>query len=1532
MRVPERKDTHALFQVTHVALQHSLHTSSHSLADVPLSGRQPGTFLVVPRRPRASALTRFFTLPRSQERHHSRCRNESFDSAAEGSNINKTAAGSVSSSFAAAAVLSSHLRRNRILAACPFLYSTSLAFGVAEALASHTERASSAVAKEIAFLANDVQDVSRAPVSAAFKVEAASLGSITTPLVATLCYALHLHGTSLSEAAFVQCLRQVLASTDAEMEGAVGFMMQSLLAHWARLAVAPPAAHVESTVRALLESSSEVLLCALVEALQMHAVHFTHVARSLLPSHPSAKIRPPTETSLPHGTQTTGSFHVARRWHPYLSSATVKACLQRVVLLITTSTGGGRGSTDNGNDKRKSSSAGGLTPSLRHRLHLCCQCQLPLASGDRTRHDCAVLTMGALKGADLPTLVAVYRYFAEESLTSPPVALRFLTNCGMCVPHVNQRGVSLSVYVSALAASTAEAQPFSCATAADSFVVPRTELAPLLHARKVLLESGRELQQIEGGLVHVNAVFNALGYAADVRAFYARRPPGQTSEVRETPHSVVSWVHLGDVGAAVTALAELGVSRPDGWVFVPPAVAQCMEAVSRLVGEKGTPAHVDALYVALIKFHNGALFTSHYVELVLAGVCDRICCLRHEEREQPPSSHGGKASDTASLLHKASSHKVLEQVIPVIRATLRYVGDELNADMILELVETALHVDSHAAPLTAALVWAFRAWMDLSLCLQELLCRVDASTQNVPFLHYYALCYARDFCNAAVFDHLAALWHVDSDAIWHRAAHLSPSCQLWKCAACARLNSDRYNYCLCSALRYSHVLCGTCGYAQDERLRQCRSCGAALLSTASLAGAIARKAWECDGCGARNPAKQTVLCFRCGQPTGPRFRNDASRSNASGSVSLLKDFCDCSTTTSPTCKSKCEGDNASHQKDREAAYAAAVGVCRACGHFKMDYAARHSAAWVCTGCGQRRSTLERICPSCPQVECLPHAVCREPIAVPRTCRHCQHEEANPFIMACSACGSNEHPFRQEATTPAPSDAPSVPAKISPDASTTEAESDAPEVSCWCFHCQHPQPWNDDVSLLHACCNRCGASSEVRGRCILPPRACGLCRAPLPSPYVGTAVCPHCAAYVEPAPQPTHSRQDTHGTAAVSGAVLWNAVTVLHTCEVLDGCCNRAMRQLAKDAESSGASNCLSSTSAPLAAHNGRQTTFLQRRPALEKTMARLLYEWATAESVLGASAWLPMRMDVATVLGRALNRLRPCLPFSLTARRLSALLKSILTHIDVLCGMAAADCRDITVGRYNAGTHFLPEERCHLCLGTHPAELCPFCEDGVRWTCEECGIVNRNDDVDRYVCAGCLTLRPVVQDSLVSTCWECHGCHRANLQFERYCMHCGLEWSDWSAELLPLLSVSVDCAREEATAGINKEIGERAEEAVDEVTLSAEGVEVQLSVAPRDSEIPFTPAKCHLCGLVYIEARCPLCQNHIPDVADAKGTVCEVHARHAFIQPFGTTRLHDRVFVSEALLQANRLREGLEVHYAAELSERGRMQATYLRC
>lgn len=1364
--------------------------------------------------------------------------------------------------------VATRLRRSRVPDACPLLYAAEMSFSVSNLSAVAAASPADSHAYAMAVL-HELHTA--APTSGEEAASARGAHFVhAAPLLQHRCVA-------WSDEALLQCLCQLVSVPDVAAADTVRPLMSELVRRWAAtVAMASaseavrgsqgPQSNTESAMRRLMEAASPALLPVVVEACQVVAPRVGAVdAETADAAHATAS--PPVAAASQDMAQAEADLHGDRRWHPGLGGRAVRVCVQQMVDVLTAP------SADRRRGRLEEEDAAAAVPlAVRQQLQQCCLCAVPRNMDVRTRQDCAMLAMTALKHAPLPALLSAYAYFCAEGLVSAVLAQRFLAHCGVCVEHVVQRGLSLTVALSPATAPAAAAQA-------------------IVHAREAVLRSGRESRQTETSLRCAAAALNALGYANVVRSFFVAAAPDAAAAalaLNESAHSVMSQVLLGDVTGAVASLGTLGASRAEGWVMVPPAVLECMAVVSRLVGREGRVEDVDALYTALVAFHNAGLFISYYVECVLAGVCDRTRAIRRQRQEQQARrqqrcvSGERRAGGGGDLVGRAPPHEVLERVVPVLRAALRYVGDELNADMILELVETSLHLGEYAVPLTAAVVWAFRAWMELSLCLQELLCRVDASTHNVPFLYYYALCNARDFGAADVFDHLAALWHVDGAAIWNRAAHLAPSCRLWKCAACGRLNSDRYNYCVCSALRYSHVVCGACGYAQDERLRQCRSCGATLLAAASLAGAVARKAWHCRDCKARNPAKQTLRCFRCGRPSGPGVQ----------AAARVLDGCD-----------GCRGDGA------DAVYAAAVGVCHSCGCFKMDHAAQRSLVWVCVGCQQRRSTLERVCPSCPQVECLPHAVCRDPVSTPRVCRHCHHEERNPFAVACGGCGSEADPF-----APTTSPAAATTSSLSAGAGGTASRPRTAHACHWCFHCQSAQPWDASLPVLSQRCHGCGGMCEERGLCALPQRTCGACGADLPLRYAASAVCPYCAAVMELPPQPPQT------VAAASALRLWTAVTMLHTCEVVDGCCGR-------DALLDEAAAASASAVVPVGPTTRDLSAFLRRRPVLERTVTLLRCEWGGIDD---AALWLSMRMDMATLLGRAQNRLRARLPTSLAARRVSALLKGTLAHVDDVCGAAATGDRSVVGGRVQA--HFTGLEVCHECLGTHPAELCPFADGGGAWTCAECGAANDNADVCRYVCGGCLSLRPVVQDMLVSTCWQCHGCDRANPQLERYCIYCGLERAGWTpALLLPTPPDSEAAAsRTEENASVAHNAGVPPHDSSDADSVATTGQHA--ASPPRDDEIPFAPAKCALCGLVYIEARCPLCLNHIPDVADAKGTVCQVHARCAFIQPSGTTRPQDRIYVGEALLQANPLREGLLVHYTAELGTGGRMQARALRC
>ncbi|KAG5466948.1 hypothetical protein LSCM1_01126 [Leishmania martiniquensis] len=952
----------------------SMRRSYASERPAALARREAGTPTWGYRRPRAAALARLFIPPRVPPTR------EVLDQVLRIS-------APLSWSRAAASV-ATRLRRNYIIGACPRLFSeemcsfASIFFGAVASSPMERHMQAMSIMEE---LQSTVACTAMSPPSASAAGVASETylwRSFMHPFVRLLCSRFHssaprgnpspLSAVSSAESKWEEALLghicRLASWPEAEAADAVMQLMELLARSCARgkSSSAPLLPKMESVVRRVVRASSPALLSTVVQACQVRVRHPDIVAGDGSAVSTSA-------TAALCTSQAEEDLHGACRWRAFMSDRAIKVCLQQIVQVLTAS------SSDRRTDGAGGASA--VTPAARLQIHQCCLCRIPRHMDDRTRHDCAILAMTALKQTPFTVLLAAYQYFREEGLASAVVAQRFLAHCRVCVTHATQQGISLTTYISPAAA--------------------KAGVEALLHAHNAVRNSGRDSKQLETAVSNAAAALNALGFPHVVRSLYEEPTPTVSgtppSAFSETPYSVLSQVLLRNVSGAVVALEALGASRPDGWPSLPPAAVESMAAVSRLVGQEGSVDDIERLYAALVGFHNAGLFVSTYVESVLAGVCDRMWKIARQQH----------AWGVAKTVPRAPPCEIVGRVVPVFRAILGYVGDELNADMIFELVETALHLRDYAVPLTAALVSALRSSAEQSLCLQELLCRADASTHGAPFLCYYTLCYARDFGSPATFDHLAALWRIDGDAIWSRASRLSPSLRLWTCIVCGRLNSNRYNYCVCSALRYSYVLCGACGYAQDERLRQCRCCGQTRVPKALTAGAVARKAWQCRDCGARNPARQTLMCFRCGQPTGPCIQQDAAADLKSGTASA------------PAIPGCCFSNEfhrglacgaASTATRAATAYMAAVGVCHECGRFKADHAERHSTVWICMGCHQRRSSLEHVCPSCPQVECLPKAVCREPVGVPRVCGRCGREEANPFAMACRGCGSTSDPF------------------------------------------------------------------------------------------------------------------------------------------------------------------------------------------------------------------------------------------------------------------------------------------------------------------------------------------------------------------------------------------------------------------------------------------------------------------------------------------------------------------------------------------
>lgn len=991
-----------------------------------------------------------------------------------------------------------------------------------------------------------------------------------------------------------------------------------------------------------------------------------------------------------------GAARECLQWHPVVSVRLARRCVQRAASTV----------------RQQRGRDAALSEDTLYSLHRCVQSTFAPNAEGRPRLSegealgFAIQSMSTLRYSPYCTLRRWYEQLERTCVLSPAVNNKFLANCGLLL--------------------TSASQPLPGCDDGGAAVI---------RAVDALMNCTWCLKLIEEGLVHGSSVLAALGEAEKLKGVFAAYPG-----LRETPHTVMMRVRQSDVQEALRALLALAQSRSEGWVRMPPAVIETIYAVSELVGKCGTPEDVPSLYRAVVTYHNPGMIAGQSIERVLAGLCQRMRLLE---------------SRFGDLRH-AAPHLVVRDIVGMAHATFAYVGDDFNTDSMLTLLETAVNTAHVAVPLCTALLREMS--MMTSLSIQELFQRVDQSTNGTPFLHYYTLCYARDHGYLSAVEHLCAVWHVSAAPVLCRSSHLSLPYKLWQCASCGRRNSDRYNYCTCSALRNRLVGCGACGYLQDERRPNCLLCGISL--NKNVRTATVRMGWVCQSCHANNSALQSLLCFRCSAPTGPSFSmltgNKERKSEADG-------FCLCG-----------------GSKD---AYANRIGYCRQCGTFKMPYAARHSTVWRCQGCQQLCSSLEPFCPSCPQVENLPASV-EHPAATIRHCKKCATAVANPFCTVCPNCASEDALYaRLACDVPAPlSDAGEPVTRSSLENAVLLVEITAEGALSFGFN----GPPQGDIPAAGAPTLPTG---EVRSAG-WEGRQCSSCKTAITN---CSAICPHCGVFNRPR----------------LASETWTAQCLRDTCSTMVASC----------------ATMLTGTSTKAVAQ--RATTLTRLMEALEIFTPEAL--GTEEDGVLEES-----RPAIVASLHRLVASLQPLYPTEPVTRRAAALLQCFMTAVDQRC-------------RLTESQHFLPHERCRQCLGGHQEELC--CYHQSPWVCEDCGAESNNDDVCRYLCIQCLALRPVVQDLMIASCWECPHCRRANVDVETYCIH---------------------CLRQKQPVPVSR--------------TALHVSSMSLDTATTAHALPFAPCRCPRCGLVFLETRCPLCHSRDLLSGEEKTVVAFKEAAPTFVQ------------------------------------------------
>ncbi|EPY25932.1 hypothetical protein AGDE_11625, partial [Angomonas deanei] len=876
------------------------------------------------------------------------------------------------------------------------------------------------------------------------------------------------------------------------------------------------------------------------------------------------------------------------------------------------------------------------------------QCRLPsdgrTSRGDNELDNIARLCLMCNKKSTSEVICQLYHYYASLGNVSIANLVRVVSNCSLHANSIQQTGLSSDPMVMETLLSVVDALVAHAAT---------------------------DLPTVEEGLYNGCILLQTFGLPDRVISIYDLFP------IRETPYSVMARISVKDVKGALKALDRIAAQRPGGWKRLPAIVRSVMVPLCRLVGSVGKNEDIEDLYKVLIGFQNSVMLVGGLMESLFAGICDRIEAIGKEIK----------------FMKNVNAKKVVNHVIPFFRTALLFVGDDFNTDAILQVLEVSLQARPASVVLTSAVMWTLQRASSNSI--QELFLRVDKSTHNIPFLYYFALCYCRDMGERSTMERLAEVWQVDGRAIWAREPHLAPAYKMWRCTSCGRVNSDRFNYCVCSALRSGQVLCNTCGYAQCEQVPFCRSCGSAVSSTTTQA-AVIRKPWHCHSCKSNNPARHVLRCCTCGQPTGPVLRKTNEHHTSS--------FCACAPSDSPAVVS----------------YKNAVGYCSDCHQPKMEYARQHSSVWRCTGCRQLRSSLERVCPNCPQVECLPFAV-QHAISATRYCWSCHAAEGDPFTDTCSACGVQGDLHLTEHSTAATADT-----KVAQPQEEQQPMAQREVVFFSCDQCGNLQKESDTVDHK---CEQCGAilESNEETRLTLRDRQCIKCGSVTAAEHMG-CFCRSCLSYLPPTVKQG-----------------WTSAVVISTCEELAACF-----------DSEG--------------HDGKteqavtvQSFSEKRYEQLTSLLGELATQWKTqVEHTVLRDA----RIQVLMALRRLTTSLEEPMSYNKSARRACGLVKQLMIRSDE----APLLDKDTTL----QNNFYAPKEKCTECLGGHPTEICEFNTDA-EWICEDCGTANTNEDICRYLCCRCLALRPVVQDLLPSECWECGKCGRANIEFETYCIHCGID-------------------------------------------------------------------------------------------------------------------------------------------------------------
>jgi hypothetical protein len=565
--------------------------------------------------------------------------------------------------------------------------------------------------------------------------------------------------------------------------------------------------------------------------------------------------------------------------------------------------------------------------------------------------------------------------------------------------------------------------------------------------------------------------------------------------------------------------------------------------------------------------------------------------------------------------------------------------------------------------------------------------------------------------------------------------------------------------------------------------------------------------------------------------------------------------------------------------------------------------------WHCPHCNAAHSSATDDCRSCgavrwPTVKCT---TCAGSLSTTETL--CWPRTPVSASCGCNLCGAKpQGPAATRATVAGTADPPAATGHASKRrCPQCRRESRGGGLSRWCEYCgavhvavAAPDVWQCGVCHAYrpwdeTTCGACDAHFTRLPACATQPwtavlasvTACAQCTAPVAGLLVTD--CPACGYCLKPGARAAVTRRRSSEPTRQDDVLLWS-------CGHCGAACSSAMHACRECAS-------LRPTSAKLLAHTPwvcvgcsavqsatNVTPICERchtlRPPETITDRPSVTLHGAHEVVPSAKAAMATYKTGSLELVAILRAVRHVLvppggePVPLDNSAMKHAVVALTAHASALSkSLGSVDLRELACVAHSlgglVGVAVLPAGRCEHCAGTHPEAMCPKRADPT-WKCGECGVTNSNVGAQRYVCGGCLGVRPLMFDLAWCDAWECLDCGRVSCECDDSCCHCGV---------------------------VRAEVAQRGGES------TTDDGESGASTAPVDTSLPFFPAKCGACGAAHLEALCVECNRDDTvreEIRRGQAIVLGLNADGtAELQPCGTVIETARVTVPADVVESS---------------------------